>query len=94
MNNAITLYYLDLVPRPNTFVVYYSPGLDGDTACLVPFSKTNLGQVIFPPASLDALLAFNGYDVVRLRRNAIKVFPSPMSVVYSEASVNDPYPAP
>jgi hypothetical protein len=94
LNTAMTLYYLDLVPRPNSFVVYYSPGLDGGAAYLAPFSKTNLGQVVFPPASLDDLLAFNGYGVVRLRRNVIKVFPSPMARLYSDALVNDPSPDP
>jgi len=94
LNHAVTLYYLDLVPRPNSFVVYYSPGLDGGAAYLAPFSKTNLGQVAFPPASLDDLLAFNGYGVVRLRRNVIKVFPSPMARIYCDAPVNDPSPDP
>jgi hypothetical protein len=89
LDMVMNFYYADLVPRPSVFVVYFSPGLNGSTAFLVPMTKTNSGRIISQRTSLDALLAFNGYSVVRLRRNVIKVFPSSMSDRYSDAPVND-----
>jgi hypothetical protein len=89
LDHAIDFYVVAQIPRPNSFTVYYSPGLDGGSTWIAPITKTNLGHVRAIAASLATLLAFNGFTMVTLKRNVIKVFPTSMASVYSNAPINE-----
>lgn len=83
---AIALYVLQQV-RPRPFTTYYSPGLDGSTR-IMPITRTNSGQVSSIPVPLHVLLASNGFSVIRLKPDVVKVFPTSMAHVYSNAPIN------
>jgi len=89
LDDVITAYYLAMVPRPSSFTAYYSSGLDGASVSIVPITRTNVGRVSSVAAPLETVLASNGFTVVRLRRNVIKVFPTSLSRLYSNAPIND-----
>jgi hypothetical protein len=89
LNTAITLHVNAQVPRPNAFTVYYSPGLDGEFTLIAPITKTNSSQVKMIPAPLRVLLASNGFSVVHLKRDVIKVFPTSMARIYANAPIDE-----
>ncbi len=85
MDDAMRQYALfeRLFPSP-TFTIYYAPGMDGATIQLHAILGTN------GPASKNAtvrrtlkeLLALNGYTLVRLRPDVVKVFPTKRAAEY------------
>jgi hypothetical protein len=89
LDQAICFSVMAHFPQPNTFTVYYSPGLDGSSTWVAPITETNLGKIRAIPAALPALLASNGYTIVHLRKNVIKVFPTIMAKVYSNAPIDE-----
>lgn len=89
LDHVIGHYYDSMIPRPSSFTIYYSSGLDGAAVSVGPITRTNAGQVVSVPVTLETLLASNGFTVLRLRRNVIKVFPTRMSLLYSNAPIKD-----
>jgi hypothetical protein len=92
LDHVIGNYFDAMVPRPSSFTTYYSSGLNGASVSIVPITTTNAGRVSSVPATLETLLASNGFTVIRLKRNVIKVFPISMSSIYSNAPIRDPFP--
>jgi beta-lactamase regulating signal transducer with metallopeptidase domain len=86
---VISGYFHNLVPRPNNYTVYYSPGLNARSTWIAPITRTNNGQVMAIRTPLDALLASNGLSVIRLKANCLKIFPTAMAGIYSKTSVDD-----
>jgi hypothetical protein len=75
MNSVIGLYCIERVQQPNAFTVFYSPGLDGSSTLIAPIMRTNApGNVRSVRASLETLLAANGFAVAHIQKNVIKVF--------------------
>ena len=80
-----------MVPRPSSFTTYYASGLNGASVSIVPITTTNAGRVSPVPATLETLLASNGFSVIHLKRNVIKVFPTSKSLIYANAPIQDSF---
>lgn len=88
LDAVITLHVIEQVRQPRTFTTYYSPGLNGASTSIKPITKTNSGQISSIPVPLHVLLASNGFSVIRLKPDVIKVFPTSMAHVYSNVPIN------
>ena len=79
-----------LDPTP-AFTIYYAPGMDGSSIGLQIPSGAN-GAPTGPGAvrkTLKELLALNGYTLVELRPNVIKVFPTKMAAKYGTEVIDE-----
>ena len=92
MDDAMSRYavFTRLDPAP-AFTIYYAPGMDGSLIGLQIDSGTN-GVATGPRLArmtLKELLGLNGYTLVELRPNVIKVFPTKLAAKYGPEVIDE-----
>lgn len=92
MDNAMSKYAMfERLDFTSAFTIYYAPGMDGALIGLQTISGTN--QTTKGPSvvrmPLKELLALNGYTLVELRPNVIKVYPTKSAAKYASEVIDE-----
>ncbi len=72
-----------LYPPKTEFTFYYSPGLSPSSALIRPITNSPGATASSGPQSIRDLLAANGYTLVHLRSDAVKIFPTAEAARYA-----------
>ncbi|MFO1462076.1 MAG: hypothetical protein U1G08_22055, partial [Verrucomicrobiota bacterium] len=73
---AGAIYPMFLLPPPSTFSIYFSPGLSAESVLIRPITNRPAATLKKGPQGFRELLEANGYTLVHLRHDTVKIYPT------------------